>query len=81
MAEIQIIDTYDDNLFTYASEVIPRKGESLTIQGNNNIFKVTSIEHYIRPHGGTGLLISPCIRVMVTTQPDGIDNEKTLHRF
>ena len=65
MAEIQIIDKNDENLYNYTSEVVPRKGELLTIQGNEHVIEVINIEHYIRPHGGTGSLISPCIRVIV----------------
>ena len=65
MVEIQVIDTDDENLLSYASEIIPRKGELLQVQGKENILKVIDIEHYLRPHGGTGQLVSPCVRIVV----------------
>jgi len=65
MVEIQVLNADDENLFNYASEIIPRKGELLQVQGKENILKVIDIEHYLRPHGSTGQLVSPCVRIVV----------------
>ena len=77
MAEIQVIDKNDENLFSYTAEIIPRKGEHLTVQGDESVLEVTYIEHYLRPHGGTGQLISPCVRISVDSEGGVGDGRKS----
>jgi len=71
MVEIHVMDENDDNIFVYSSDVVPRNGEFLTAQGDKKVYRVDSVEHYIRKHGGTGNLIFSVIRisVVVETQP------------
>ena len=65
MAEIYVMDENDDNIFVYLSDVIPRNGELLTVQDNKDVYRVDSVEHYIRKHGGTRSLISPGVIIRV----------------
>ena len=68
MVEIHVMDESDDNIFVYSSDVIPRDGEFLTVQDDKDVYRVDSVEHYIKKHGGTGSLISPCVRISVSVE-------------
>ena len=64
--EIHVLDENGENLFIYLSSMVPRKGEHLTVQNDKRVFKVKDVEHFVRPHGGTGSLISPYVTIFVS---------------
>ena len=65
MAEILLFDANDEPLFGYRADVIPRKGEFLTILNDEKTYKVINIEHFIRPYGDTLQMVSPHVSVTV----------------